>query len=61
MAEIHDGPWSESTLDVVGYFDRDDRSSLKSPVISADNRAPPAKPITAPIDTRGYSWEENHT
>ncbi len=51
----------ESALDVVGYFDRDDRSSLKSPVISADNRAPPTKPITAPIDTRGYSWEENHT
>src|SRR5215471_2423296 len=44
-----------------GYFDPERCSSLNRPVISADTSAPPTKPITAPIETSGYSSEPNST
>jgi hypothetical protein len=46
-------------LRLKGYFDRGGWA-LKSPVISADTRAPPTNPTTTPIDTSGYSVAPNN-
>jgi hypothetical protein len=47
-------------LRLTGYFDCGGCWTLKSPIISADNKAPPTNPTTTPIDTSGYSLGPNN-
>jgi hypothetical protein len=65
IADIRRNPFGAKievaiALRLTGYFDCGGCWALKSPVISADNRAPPTNPTTTPIDTSGYSLGPNN-